>query len=371
MILLLLSVLPLSIAFINILSWKRPVGIPTSSTKTVSVLIPARNEEDNIKTCVEHIYESAHQPHEVIVYNDHSTDSTLETLQQLQEQYSTLHIIQGGPLPSGWAGKNHACHHLANGSTGDILLFIDADTRIEPHGIGHLVSLVDDPKLPSDMVTALPRQSMDSFAEKVLMPFLPLTFIAWLPLELVRRLPFPSMTAAIGQVVTIRRQAYLQSGGFEAIPAELVDDMALATRFKKLGLTVRFVDGFHIASCRMYDSFATIWDGFSKNVFLGLRQLVPLWLLVICLYTICFILPFAMLPVAFVQSALLIPIMVGIGCNVLIRFFMTIRFGHSWTSVLFHPIASIVVVCIFINSGIQTMMGKVEWKGREYGDAKL
>lgn len=363
--------LPLSIVLINVLTWTRPKGIPAKLSTTVSVLIPARNEEDNIRTCIEHIYRSKHQPYEVIVYNDNSTDSTLDKLRSLQEQYPSLDVIHGGLLPVGWAGKNHACHHLANRSTGDIFLFIDADTRLEPHGIGHLICIADDTTLPSDMVTALPRQSMGSFAERVLMPFLPLTFIAWLPLELVRRLPFPSMTAAIGQVVAIKRSAYHHSGGFEAIPAELVDDMALATRFKKLGLTVRFIDGFHLARCRMYDSFNTLWEGFTKNVFLGLRQQIPLWLFVICLYTTCFILPFVLLPVAIFQTSLVLPVIAGIVCNLLIRIVMTIRFGHSWTAALLHPFASVVVVAIFINSGIQTMIGKVKWKGREYGDAQF
>ena len=115
-----------------------------------------------------------------------------------------------------------------------MLLFLDADTEIQTHGIGHLLQTLEDEKLPTDMVSALPKTNHGYLGERLLMPFLPLTILSWLHSRFGRRLPFPSMTVAIGQVVMIRKEAYKTSGGFEAIPAELVDDMALATRFKNL-----------------------------------------------------------------------------------------------------------------------------------------
>ena len=202
--LLLLPLLPLLILCLNLLSWNRPSGQCQSSDSRVSVLIPVRNEELNIEKCIEHIYNGSLSPFEVIVYNDNSTDGTLSILQQLQAKYPSLQVLQGGPLPKGWAGKNHACHHLSVQASGDVLLFLDADTEIQPHGIGHLLHTIEDEKLPSDMVSALPKQIMGTWGERMLMPFLPLTILSWLPLEFVRRLPFPSMTVAIGQVVMIR-----------------------------------------------------------------------------------------------------------------------------------------------------------------------
>ena len=363
----LFSLIPLLILCINLLTWNRPTGVASFSGTRVSVLIPVRNEEMNIETCIDHIYAGRHTPYEVIVYNDNSTDRTSSILKTLKERYPSLHILQGGPLPQGWAGKNHACHHLSQQAKGDVLLFLDADTKIQPDGIGHLLNAVESERLPSDMVSALPKQLMKTWGEKMLMPFLPLTILAWLPLEFVRRFPFPSMTVAIGQVVMIRKEAYQFSGGFEAIPAELVDDMALATRFKKLGLTVRFIDGFEIAHCRMYDSIQTIWNGFSKNMFLGLRQIIPLWLFTICLYTTCFILPFILLACTpLMSSEVQLLTFLSVGFNFALRWLMVIRYSHSFLYSLLHPFASAVVVGIFINSGIQTLLGNVHWKGRTY-----
>ena len=213
--LLLIPLLPLLILCINLLTWKRPSGSFQSSDSRVSVMIPVRNEELNIEKCIDHIYGGSLAPFEVIVYNDNSTDGTLSILYKLKEKYPTLQILQGGPLPQGWAGKNHACHHLSQHASGDILLFLDADTEIQQDGIGHLLQTIEDNSLPTDMVSALPKQIMGSWGERMLMPFLPLTILSWLPLEFVRRLPFPSMTVAIGQVVMIRSEAYKASGGFE------------------------------------------------------------------------------------------------------------------------------------------------------------
>ena len=367
--LLLICAVPLVILLINVSTWYRPVDESPSVDVNVSVLIPARNEEQNIATCLQHILSSTHTPYEIIVYNDNSTDKTAKILADFQNEYSFIKVLNGGSLPKGWMGKNHACHHLAHHATGDVLLFIDADTQLQPSGIGHLAHCIQHHSLPSDLVTALPRQLTDSWGEKILMPFLHLTFLAWLPLELVRRSPFPSMTAAIGQVVMIRKTAYLQSGGFEAISNELVDDMAMATRFKQKGLHVRFIDGFNVAHCRMYTSFTSVWKGFSKNIFLGLRKSIPLWVFVIGLYSCCFVLPFALLIVLpWLSPQAIIVVMTCVCVNLTIRILMSIRYAQSIRHIVWHPIASFIVVALFINSGIQTLMGNIKWKGREYSD---
>ena len=369
---LMLCLIPFTVVAVNMVTWHRPKGTLLSQqcpSPSVSVLIPARNEENNIKECIEQIYESTQQPLEVIVYNDNSTDNTSSILQSLQIKHPTLRVIQGSPLPKGWTGKNHACHQLSKEARGNFFLFLDADTRLFPQGISALLEVANTPKLPSDFVSALPKQTSVSFAEKMLMPFLQLAFIAWLPLELVRRAPFASMTAAIGQLVLIRQQTYHQIGGFESIKMELVDDMALAKRCKSLGYHVRFIDGWHIGSCRMYRSLTEIWAGFSKNVFIGLGRSIPLWTSVTILHVVCFVLPFVVAPWHDLYEG---PESIWVWCcvamNMGIRILMALRFQPSMVSVLCHPLASCLVIALFINSGIQTLFGQVRWKGRDYSD---
>ena len=156
--------------------------VSKKSSTRVSVLIPVRNEEWNIATCLQHVYNSTHIPSEVIVYNDNSTDSTLSILRTLQNRYPNLKVLNGDSLPKGWAGKNHACHQLSVHATGDVLLFLDADTEIQPSCIEHLLNTVESERI-SDLVSTT-TSNMDSWGEKMLMPFLPLTFLSWLPLDL-------------------------------------------------------------------------------------------------------------------------------------------------------------------------------------------
>ena len=365
--------IPLVIAIVNLLTWCRPIGETSDNlTQRISVLIPVRNEEHNIRECLEQVYASDISPFEVIVYDDNSTDSTSEQLKRLQIEFPSLMVLHGQSLPDGWAGKNHACHQLAQRASGELFVFLDADTRTMSGCLRHVRNIAYSEELPSDMVSVLPKQIMKTFSEQILMPLLHLTFVSWLPLELVRRLPFPSMTAAIGQVLSIKSEAYSQSGGFAAIPDQLVDDMALATLFKKSGLTVRFVDGHHLASCRMYTSFSDIWQGFSKNVFLGLKQNIFLWFFVIALYTTCFVVPFVLLScLPILDPSMTVWVLLIVGTNYTLRVLLALRYEQSWLSILCHPIASVIAIGIFFNSGLQTLTKGVEWKGRTYGKVKL
>ena len=284
-------------------------------------------------------------------------------------KYSSLHILQGGPLPKGWAGKIMPVVTCLNRLLR--CLTVSRCGYRDPSRGYWTPSKYRRPSSPLRHGLSTPKAAMETWGERMLMPFLPLTILSWLPLEFVRRFSFPSMTVAIGQVVMIRSDAYRTAGGFEAIPAELVDDMALATLFKKIGLTVRFIDGFEVAHCRMYDSIQSIWHGFSKYVF-GSSSNHSTLIFVICLYTACFILPFCLLPWYTVLSPTLqLVTLASVGCNFIIRWLMVARYSHSWLYSLLHPFASIVVVGIFINSGIQTLLGNVQWKGRTYDNVKI
>lgn len=122
----------LAVAFINWLS--RPY-LPVyrshpNPTKRVSVLIPARNEEKNIGNLLSDLSEMENEVHEIIVYDDLSTDNTAEIVRQFAEKNNKLKLLVGKQIPSGWLGKNHACHRLALIAKGDYFLFIDADVRI-------------------------------------------------------------------------------------------------------------------------------------------------------------------------------------------------------------------------------------------------
>ena len=367
-------VLPAVIPFVNtianLLTWPSGTKGLTSSLK-VSVLIPARNEARNIESCVEAAMNSQHPIEEVIVYNDGSTDTTGQILSRLSARHSRLRVIDGSPLPRGWVGKPHACHRLAEAATGDLLLFVDADTQLTTDGLNRIVNLLRNQGLDgqkTDIVSAMPHQVQKHFIERLMMPMLHLTYYAWLPLIFTRWFQFPSMLAANGQVMAIRKNCYSDIGGFEAVKSDIVDDMAICRRAKIMGHRVLFADGRHIASCRMYASGDELWKGFSKNIYQGIGGAPSALVLLIVIHLLCFILPYAALMVAAIEhSDWLTPAAVGVLLNLALRVLIGLRHQHTLLSIALHPLAVLGMICISLNSFRWSQNGTIFWRDRVYG----
>jgi len=356
------AAIPAAITGINLLTWTR--GRPkTPARGRVSVLIPARNEEATIEACVTAALAGPRHIDEVIVYNDASTDTTPEILAHLQRQHPRLRVVEGQRLPAGWVGKPYACHQLSQHATGDILLFVDADTTLTPDGVLRLLALLEH----NSLVTAFPRQETISLVEQLFMPLLCLTYTAWLPLALIPRTTSPRILAANGQILAVRREALKTLGGFASVRGEVVDDMALCRQAKRTGIRVCFADGFHIARCRMYSSAAEIWSGFSKNLYEGLGESLLGLLAVVALYLVTMVLPFVALPLALLlDPAWAAPAALGAGLNLLTRTLLAFRYNHTALSVLLHPVAVLGLVVIAVNSARWSRMGTIQWRGRTY-----
>lgn len=148
-------VLPLGITLFNLLTWSRGRRGGEASGR-VSVLIPARNEAASIEAAVRSVAASRHPVHEIVVYDDLSTDATPDILARLSKEIPQLRIEKGFGLPDGWIGKPHACHQLARRATGDVFVFIDADVTLTDEAIERIASLLER----ADVATAVPRQQV-------------------------------------------------------------------------------------------------------------------------------------------------------------------------------------------------------------------
>lgn len=371
-ILALAPLLPLSLTLLNVLTWRRGRAGGRFDDR-VSVLIPARDEEATIEACVRAVAASEHPVHEIIVCDDQSSDATPTILARLQQEHAFLRVIRGKTLPDGWVGKPHACHQLAEAATGDVLLFVDADTLLEPSAISRVLSFMTAParRRPASLVTAVPRQRMGTFFERLVMPLLVMTYTSWLPLFLVSASRDPRFVAANGQLLAVRRDAYDRLGGFAAVAHEIVDDVAFCRHAKASGEKIVFADGAAMAQCRMYDSAKGVWEGFSKNIYEGIGGTPWALALVIALHLGVFVAPYVGLGLAMAgMTELLMPALAGVGANLALRGVLALRFRQPLEGIVLHPLSILVLCAIAINSYRWSSRGQLTWAGRTYGERK-
>ena len=361
--------LPLGLTLFNLVTWPRGTVQKRIGHPSVSVLIPARNEAHHIEHSVRAALADATRVLEVLVYDDQSSDDTARKVQQLSLEDRRVRLISGAPLPDGWIGKPHACHQLALAATGEVLFFIDADTALEAEGVARVLSLLAPEKSPAlAAVTAVPRQEVVSFAERLIVPLLILTYTSWFPLLLVQRSRDPRFLAANGQLLAVRRTAYDSIGGFESVKNELVDDMAFCRRLKVSGQQLVFADGFRIARCRMYTGAQEVWDGFSKNLYEGIGGTALALGAVVVLYAACFLMPYVFLVSGLLagDAAQLYSGALGVACNVLLRSLLAARFSQPASGILLQPLAVIGLLCVAFNSRRWSIENRLRWRGRTY-----
>lgn len=351
-----LPILALLLTLYNLAVWPR--GRRRNTTERISILVPARNEEKTIARTVQSAL--AAPVDEVIVYDDQSTDATPALLAEIGASDPRLRVIAGTPLPAGWVGKPHACHRLAAEARGDVLLFLDADVTLRDGGVERIMSLHDD--FDADVVTAVPAQVTGSFFERLVVPLLHVTYVSWLPIPLIWRTRDPRFLEANGQVLSVRRRAYDDVGGFESVRDAVVDDMAFCAEQKRAGHRVVFADGAHIARCRMYGSTAEVWEGFSKNIFEGIGSIAGL-VGALFLYGAAFVWPWAALAIG---GAFFMPGLVGVAANVVQRLVLIVRHEQPLEGVLLHPIAVLALCAIAVNSWIWHLRDDIVWSGRSY-----
>ena len=241
---------------------------PVTGVK-LSVIIPARNESAQIGTVLASVLGSTYTPLEIVVVDDRSTDDTARKVAELAAGDARLRLVPGQALPRGWYGKPWACQQGADHATGDVLVFIDADTKHHPELMARAVSMLQETK--ADLLTVAPRQLVVSFWERVIMPQV------WVMLGIryhpssVNKARKPWGVIANGQFMMFPRASYAALGGHAAVRSEVVEDLAMGQRVVAQGRKLWFAIAYDLMETRMYQNLRQVVEGWSKNVFIGSR----------------------------------------------------------------------------------------------------
>ncbi len=231
----------------------------------VSVLVPARNEEDTVERCLRSLLAQDYPRLEVVVLDDGSTDDTAAIVRAVGG--TRVLLVHGRPLPAGWTGKNWACHQLSQAAKGDLLCFVDSDTTLAPGTISAAAGRLEEEG--AGMVSLLPRSGRGSVSGAVLLPMVPYAMFSLFPMAAVHRSPSPAISVAFGPFLLLTREAYDAAGGHAARRDSIVDDVEMSRAVKAAGFPVRLANGTDLVETRWYDNVGDIWRGFSKNAYGG------------------------------------------------------------------------------------------------------
>jgi chlorobactene glucosyltransferase len=362
--LVLISFVFLFIAICNWAFWPKVKEASVQYNDLVTVLIPARNEENNLPKCLDSVLSQGAVVAEVLIYDDHSTDKTSQIIHHYSSQFPQIKLVSPLSLPPGWCGKPFACHQLAKQATGDWLLFLDADVRLTPNAINRMIA--EGQARQVTFLSCWPRFQMETFFERLLMPLLNFVVFSMFPgpLSFIKRPEFEfnaRLGLAHGACMLFERNSYEAFGGHESVKDQIFEDTRIAQLWRASFRKGLCLDGQEIVYLRMYTSFEEIWKGFQKNIYPAFQHKYNFWLF-LSLHTFVFLLPFIFV-VALKNSALLWVILTIL----LTRLMIVLRFRQPLVSVILHPFGELMLILLGVSSWWGCKYGKgVVWKGRAY-----
>jgi len=333
-----------------------PADFKESETPLVSILIPARNEENNLPELLDDILETSYPRIEVIIYNDNSTDNTLSIIKEYSSKYSFIKYLDGKSLQQGWNGKQHACHQLSTSATGEYLLFLDADVRIGKSLIHRSVATIKRKKL--SMLSIFPKQILLNRSNLSTVPVMNWILLSLLPLPLVRKCSWSSFSAANGQFMMFLASAYRRHQPHSYFKTSRAEDIQTATLFKRRREKIATLLGDEDIKCHMYNTYNEATEGFSRNMpyFFGNSIFFQLFFTIFTTLVLPWLILFNSIFLA-VSGAILI---------LLIRIMFAIESEYSIKNmILYAPLQHWFFLKVSIVSMFKKKRGKLLWKGRE------
>jgi glycosyltransferase involved in cell wall biosynthesis len=341
----------------------------TGETLLLSVIVPARNEAECLGDCLSSLTAQSApgfvlgEQWEILCVNDASMDET----RAIAKSFNDVTVLDAPLLAEGWTGKSAAVWFAAERTRGRVLLFTDADTIHEPGSLRRALHEME--KHHAAMLSYSPRQIVQGFWQRALMP---LVFselaIAYPPAKVSD--PASPAAAANGQFLMVEREAYFNAGGHKAVAGNVLEDVALARRFKRAGMVIRFRYAADAVAVRMYRSPSAMMEGWTKNLallfplplLLGLMRLLD-FALIVGIPMLLWLLPRILLLATLQRDALML-----VWLWVLFRYFRrVVKSNFSAMDCLLSIAGLPLFVALLARSWKHhKLRRRVSWKGREY-----
>ncbi len=352
-----------------------PEATSPSPLPSLSVLIPARNEAQNIGACIEAVLASDHPDLEVIVIDDGSTDGTASIALAAAAGDGRLRVVSGRPLPEGWAGKPWACHQAAAMARGEHLLFIDADVQIHASAARRASAVLLAEKL--DLLSAFGSWLLGSFWERSAIPVIGWFIRGATDIAAVNQAGRPEAFAN-GQFILVRATAYREVGGHEAVRSEVLEDVRFARVMKQRAHRLGLYFAPDLYRVRLYRNIREILDGYGKNLYEGMGRKPQVALIALLFLFITVGAPWLALGVALLHPPMVLtamgapaPWLAWLSLTCLLPMVLRFRLERiegrsgalSWTQLLGNGVLALVLL-----RALTTV--RTTWKGREFHDGK-
>lgn len=350
-------ILRFTVTLFNFISNPKLPHIGTRYSDLVSILIPARNEQDNIISLLQSIHNQSYNTYEVIVLDDDSTDDTYNLCMAFAAAHPKFKVIKGQPLPQGWIGKNYACYQLAKQAKGRYLLFLDADEKVYGNLINSAVHRMRSKRL--GLLSLFTNQEMITIGERSVVPLMHYVLINLLPLRLIYLVKKQaSIAAASGQFMMFDAAVYHDKQWHKLVKNKVVEDVEIMKTIKAYSYNGEGLLANGMITCRMYKGYTEALNGFSKNFMAAFNYSIPVFLIYLTMLIGGPLLIFS------TGSLQLISFMVGL--IILSRIMISFLSGqNALINLLLHPVQMLSLLVIAVKSIQKHLTKTTEWKGRK------
>jgi len=343
----------LIISFINFVSVRRPL-YAVAFEHPVTVIVPMRNEEENVQACLQSLADQIEvQKLKIIVVDDSSTDATRAIAETFARGDSRFSVISAEQKPEGWIGKVNALQSGFLHANGSYIVSIDADVRLKSDALKKSLHTLE--ALNLDFISVYPRQIAISLTEKLVQPLLRWSWMSSVLLRAAEALQHPSTAVANGQFFIVKSSSLSAIGGYSSVANKVLDDMALARELIRNKYRGTVLEGSDLASTRMYKNFDEIRSGYGKSLWTAFGNTVG------AIAVMCVIFISGILPLLLAVSGSMIGL-ATLGFIISTRLMSAYRGGDSLFSAFLHPLSSAILIYLIIYSLLNH--SEIAWKGR-------